>query len=209
MNSSNYDEIDRVWSDEIENEALQDLEDLKLGKMVSYLSKVRLTLAGTKADRALQAELLTQEALNLEFMLRDLLMLRRMKILKASIAQRRPTGNMTLAEEELFNRLLRGFEGHLEFVNETLAGTPASTITRPRAKKAKSKSKAAKSPLETEYILVQFQRPIEDAFLGLDESTYGPFEKDDVATIPAANARIWLRDGTVVRILPENLEVNE
>ena len=209
MNSANYDEIDRVWSDEIENEALQDLEDLKLGKMISYLSKVRLALASTKADKALQAELLTQEALNLEFMLRDLLMLRRLKILKASLAQRRPTANMTLAEEELFNRLLRGFEGHLEFVNETLAGAPSSTIKRPRKTKTKTKSKDAKSPEETEYIMVQFHRPIEEEFLGLDESTYGPFEKGDVATIPAANARIWLRDGTVVRILPENLEVKE
>lgn len=207
MSSSSYDEIDRIWSDEIENEALQDLEDLRLGKMVSYLSQVRLALASTKADKALQAELLTQEALNLEFMLRDLLMLRRMKILKASLAQRRPTGNMTLAEEELFNRLLRGFEGHLEFVNETIAGAPSSTIKRPRARKTKSKD--VKSLEETEYILVQFHRPIENAFLGLDESTYGPFEKGDVASIPAANARVWLRDGTVVRILPENLEVKE
>ena len=61
-------------------------------------------------------------------------------------------------------------------------------------------------PLETtdsddiEYVLVRFLRPVEDAFLGLDEMTYGPFEKDDIATIPTENARVWLRDGTVTRV---------
>ena len=33
--------------------------------------------------------------------------------------------------------------------------------------------------------------------------TYGPFKKEDVAMIPSANARTWLRDGTVIRIVAE------
>ena len=40
--------------------------------------------------------------------------------------------------------------------------------------------------------------------MGLDEKTHGPFEKEDVAKLPAANVRIWLRDGTASRIVPED-----
>ena len=50
---------------------------------------------------------------------------------------------------------------------------------------------------------MRFLRSISDAFLGLDEKTYGPFKKEDIAVIPTANAKTWLRDGTVIRIVAE------
>ena len=110
MNDVNYNDIESAWEQETANENLQDLEDLKLSKMVSYLSEIRVSLAETKAEDQLQADFFTQEALNVEFMLNDLLLLRQDKILKAALAQRRPIGTMTLPEEEFYNRLLRGVE---------------------------------------------------------------------------------------------------
>lgn len=124
-------------------------------------------------------------------------MLRRQKILKAVIAGFRPRGDMTLAEEELFNRAQRALDGHKDFVNDSLAGSKPKK--KPRAKKSKTPSVSD----TVEFVTVRFLRPINDAFLGLDEKTYGPFKKEDIAVIPAANARTWLRDGTVVRIITE------
>ncbi|MGY5874083.1 MAG: hypothetical protein RTV72_17675 [Candidatus Thorarchaeota archaeon] len=211
MPDADYDNIVQAWSDEMDNDELQDLEDLRFSKMVEYLSKIRLTLAETSAENQLQANLLTQEVLNLEFMLKDLLIMRRDKIVKASIVQRRPLGTMTLSEEELYNRIIRGFEGHHQFINETLVGTPTPTMKRSKSKK---KSKDTKEPDtlesdEIEYVLVRFLNPIQDAFLGLDEMTYGPFAKDDIATIPTDNARMWLRDGTVTRVAVEGQDVSD
>ncbi|MGY5876363.1 MAG: hypothetical protein RTU30_11510 [Candidatus Thorarchaeota archaeon] len=211
MPDVDYDNIMQAWSDEMDNDELQDLEDLRFSKMVEYLSKIRLTLAETSAENQLQANLLTQEVLNLEFMLKDLLTMRRDKIVKASIVQRRPLGTMTLSEEELYNRIIRGFEGHHQFINETLVGTPTPTMKRSKSKK---KSKDTKEPDtlesdEIEYVLVRFLNPIQDAFLGLDEMTYGPFAKDDIATIPTDNARMWLRDGTVTRVAVEGQDVSD
>ena len=204
MSDLGYDDIKSVWENEIENEGLQDLGDLRLSKMITYLSSVRLSLASTDAEKRIQAEILTQEALNLEFMIEDLLIIRRQKILKAVISGHRPRGDMTLAEEELYNRAQRALDGHSEFVTDSLAGT------KPKKKKKKKPSdddgKKSKTPPESEtveYVTVRFLRPISDAFLGLDEKTYGPFKKEDVAMIPAANARTWLRDSTVIRIVAE------
>jgi DNA replication initiation complex subunit (GINS family) len=195
-----YDDIKSAWENELENEGLQDLGDLRLSKMIAYLSSVRLSLASTDAEKRIQAEILTQEALNLEFMIEDLLTLRRQKILKAVFSRHRPRGDMTLAEEELYNRAQRALDGHTEFVKDSLAGT------KPKKKKKTSDVKKSKTPLDSEtveYVTVRFLRPISAAFLGLDEKTYGPFKKEDVAMIPAANARTWLRDGTVIRIVAE------
>ena len=117
----NYDDIRTACEDEIANERLQDLADLRLSKMIAYLSKVRFELASTNAEDVLQADLITQEALNTEFMLKDLLEYRRNKILKAALSSRKPTGDMTLTEEGFYKSIQRAFDSHIEFVKESLS----------------------------------------------------------------------------------------
>jgi len=207
LSDKNYDDIKSAWEDETENELLQNLADLRLSKMIAYLSNVRLSLASTSAEDSLQADILTQEALNLEFMLEDLLALRRDKIMKSALAGRRPTSDMILAEEEFYNRIQRAFDAHSEFMTESLAGT-VPPRTKSKAKKGKAAKQQGEVPVEEsdemDQIVVKFLRPIDEAFMGLDEQTYGPFKKEDVATIPTANARRWLRDGTAVRVVLED-----
>ena len=207
MSEINYNDIKIAWEEEIANEGLQDLADLRLSKMVAYLTKVRLELASTNADDVLQADLLTQEALNTEFMLKDLLELRQQKILKTALVNRKPTGDMTLTEETFYKTIQRAFDSHAEFVKESLSG--ATPKTRSKGEKEKTEAKVSDDVLDDEtedidYIIVRFLRPIEEPFMGLDEKTHGPFEKESVAKIPAANVRIWLRDGTATRIVPED-----
>lgn len=203
MSDLGYNDIKSTWESELENEALQNLGDLRLSKMIAYLSSVRLSLASTEAEKRVQAELLTQEALNLEFMIEDLLTLRRQKILKAVLSGHRPRGDMALAEEELYNRAQRALDGHLEFVKDSLAGTKPKKVKKKKTDDDLEEIKTEPDSDNVEYVTVRFLRPITDAFLGLDEKTYGPFKKEDVAMIPSANARSWLRDGTVVRIIAE------
>lgn len=206
MSEISYDDIKNTWEDETSNEALQNLADLRLSKMMSYLSKIRLELASTKADDVLQADLLTQEALNIEFMLKDLLEYRRTKILKAVFSNRKPAGDMTLAEDDFYKDTQRVLDSHTQFVKELLSG--ATQKSKPKDKKGKSTKKPDDTLDEDiediDYIVVRFLRPIKEPFMGLDERTHGPFEKEDVAKIPAANVRIWLRDGTASRIVPED-----
>jgi len=201
-----YNDIKNAWEDEISNKTLQNLVDLRLSKMVSYLSKVRLELASTNADDVLQADLLSQQALNIEFMLKDLLEYRRNKILRAAFSNRKPTSDMTLPEEDFYKEIQRALDSHIDFVKEALSG--AIPQSKPKGKKGKRKKKSDETLDEInediDYIIVRFLRPIKEPFMGLDEKTHGPFEKEAVAKIPAANARTWLRDGTASRIIPED-----
>ncbi|MHA1902966.1 MAG: DNA replication complex subunit Gins51 [Candidatus Thorarchaeota archaeon] len=212
MSNQDINSIQKAWEEENESEELRNLEDLRLSEMISYLSKLRLSLAETPAENQLQAELFTQEALNLEYMLKDLLILRREKILTSVLVRKKPLGIMVLAEEEFYNRILRGIDGHLEFIENSVVGTPISTTKR-RKKTKPSKSGKTKSDTKAssdiEYIVVRFLRSVEEAFVGIDEVTYGPFQKEDVATIPTDNARIWLSDGTISRVVTNNLEAKE
>jgi len=201
-----YNDIKNAWEDEISNKTLQNLVDLRLSKMVSYLSKVRLELASTNADDVLQADLLSQQALNIEFMLKDLLEYRRNKILRAAFSNRKPTSDMTLPEEDFYKEIQRALDSHIDFVKEALSG--AIPQSKPKGKKRKTPKKSDETLDEIiediDYIIVRFLRPIKEPFMGLDEKTHGPFEKEAVAKIPAANARTWLRDGTASRIIPED-----
>ncbi len=205
MSDFDYTDIETTWKKEIENEGLQDLGDLRLSKMVSYLSNVRLALASIDAEERTQADILTQEALNIEFMLEDLLKLRKQKILKSAMAGHRPRGDMTLSEEEFYNRFQRALDGHTEFIKESLAGSPSPTKKKKKKKKDTKKEEPERlSDSDViDYITVRFARAIEEPFMGLDEKTYGPFKKEDIVMIPAANASLWLRDGTVIRFIPE------
>ncbi len=206
MSEISYNDIKNAWDDEISNNALQNLADLRLSKMVSYLSKVRLELASTNADDVLQADLLSQQALNIEFMLKDLLEYRRNKILKAAFSNRKPTGDMTLAEEEFYKETQRALDSHIDFVKEALSGATQQSKSKDKKRKTTKKSDETLDEIDEDidYIIVRFLRPIEEPFMGLDEKTHGPFEKEAVAKIPVANARTWLRDGTASRIIPED-----
>lgn len=204
MSEYQYDDIRISWESEREHEALGDLEDLQLSKMIEYLSNVRLRFAETHANDDIQAEIYEQEAINLEFMLRDLLILRRNKILQAAVMKEEPSGTMTISEEEFYNRVFRAFSGHNEFVENTITGSPSATVKLPDSERSVSEEDTDDDDTrQLDYVMVRFLQPIEEAFVGIDEQIYGPFTKEDVAMIPIHNAKVWLRNGTVSRIVPE------
>jgi DNA replication initiation complex subunit (GINS family) len=203
LSDISYEDIKSAWEDEISSETLQNLADLRLSKMIEYLTQVRLELASTNADDVLQSDLLTQEALNIEFMIKDLLEYRKIKILRDALANRKPTGDMTLTEEGFYKDIQRALDTHTEFVKESLSG--ATPLSKSKGTKTKSGTVTTEEDSdEIDYVVVRFLRPIKEPFMGLDEKTHGPFEKEDVAKIPAANVRIWLRDGTATRVVPED-----
>jgi DNA replication initiation complex subunit (GINS family) len=198
-----YVDIQAAWKSEQENEGLQNLGDLKLSRMVAYLSNVRLSLAALDAEERIQADILTQEALNLEFMIEDLLNIRKQKILMSALSGHRPRGDMTLSEEDFYKRFQNALDGHAEFVRDSLAGTPSTKKKKKKKKREKKEPDSASESDDIDYVYVRFLREIEDQVMGLDERTYGPFKKESVAKLPAANVSHWLRDGTVVRFVPE------
>lgn len=199
MNNGLYDEIEETWARETRNEELQDLEDVRLSRMVAYLSKVRLSLAEAKDE--LHERLLSQEGQNLEFMLKDLLSLRRDKIIRAAMTLTKPEGLMTLPEEEFYNRLIRAFKGHYEFINDSLRGITHSTLSRP----VDIEQGEYDEMEDIEYVTVRFIRATGIPAEGLDGRTYGPYEKEDLARMPASTALVWINQNIATRVISEDI----
>lgn len=194
MTKADYDDIQCAWEAEVQNNSLQSLSDLRLSRMISHLSKARLELAGIEAENRLQADLLTQEILNMEFMLRDLLEIRRKKILELILQDGIISANMmTVSEGEFYNRVKRAFDGHEESVKGSITGEALRIESE--------ESSSDEQDDEEDYIVARFLQAIEEPFVGLDELVHGPFEKDSVAIIPRANAMGWLQDGTISRVV--------
>jgi DNA replication factor GINS len=53
--------------------------------------------------------------------------------------------------------------------------------------------------IRSKHIVVRFIRPME-RFIGVDMTKYGPFMKEDVATLPYENARSFIEKGEAVEI---------
>lgn len=206
MNKAIYADIQKAWDAEMQEDSLQDLQDLRLAELGEYLSSIRMKLTETPAENELQADLLTREILNAEFMLKDLLRVRREKILKAAIEGRKPLGIMTVSEERLYNRVIRGFEGHDEFVEEILRGGSGLAT---KEQEVDQDLTAEDVEGDVDYVLVRFLQPVKTQFVGMDEQVYGPFEAEEVTRIPIDNAKTWLRDGTVTRIAAQKIGTRE
>ncbi len=184
---------------EVRSEKLQDLEDVRFSKMVEYVSRVRLSLAEAKSD--LDEELLSKEGQNLEFMLRDLLLLRRDKILRDAMSLAKPEGLMILPEEEFYNRMIRAFKGHFEFVNDSLRGVTHS-LTHPPTGADGNLDESD----EIEYVTVRFIKATGIPAEGLDGRTYGPYEKEDLARMPSSTALVWINQNIAVRVISEDTD---
>lgn len=53
--------------------------------------------------------------------------------------------------------------------------------------------------IRSKQILVRFVKPTEQ-FIGVDMGKYGPFQQEDVATLPLENARSFIETGTAVQV---------
>lgn len=69
----------------------------------------------------------------------------------------------------------------------------ATTKGRPKVLEAIS------AKIRSKQIVVRFIRPMEQ-FIGVDMGKYGPFQEEDVATLPLENARSFIESGVVVQV---------
>ena len=68
------------------------------------------------------------------------------------------------------------------------------------ATKGRSKVlEAIAAKIRSKQVLVRFVKPMEQ-FIGVDMGKYGPFQQEDVATLPLENARSFIETGIAVQV---------
>jgi DNA replication initiation complex subunit (GINS family) len=173
-----------AWLKEKENAELQKLPKDFYTKTAEYIGKIRQE--GRMLDQhSAKARLVAQELANVKRLVDELLTLRFKKIVKhASSAGLLDKEALTLEEERLHLGLKPTFEDFQALQKEFLRGKVSGVEER------------GGSPRR---VVLRFVKEV-PAIAGADLKVYGPFAAEDVAALPAENAKVLVKHGVAIEI---------
>jgi DNA replication factor GINS len=178
-----YNELHEIWKQELEN---RDLGRLTLDfyfRIADYLRRIREE--GRMLDkRTVKARLLEKEVQNVKRMVCELMRTRYKKLVKmVAKGEKVPTDSLTAEEMKFYTRISAIEEAHRDFSENLLRGyLPKESVDQ-----------------EHKIAVVRFLKVV-PAIIGVDIKTYGPFKTEDLATLPAENAKILAKQGFVEKM---------
>jgi len=178
-----YDELYEVWMKEKEISEIQALPKNFYAKIAYYIKKMKEE--NRMLDRkTTKAKLLDREFKNVKIMVAELFQIRYKKLREKALARETVARTvLTKEEEKLCREVLSLTEAYQAFSKDVLLGQLASI------------EKGAKQSI----VVLRFIQET-PALIGSDMKTYGPFEPEDIATLPPENARILIKQGVAVEV---------
>ncbi|MFQ5762143.1 MAG: hypothetical protein ACE5PO_03830 [Candidatus Bathyarchaeia archaeon] len=179
-----YDELYQHWLKEDEAQDLQPLAKDFYIKLAAYRKELQAEVQVAE-DTLPRTRILKLELENGRQLMENLFQLRLRKMLDY-LAQNRPVSLDLLASEEVevYNQLLNAFRHAGEILGSIEKGRHAEPSTSPR---------------DTKGIIVRFLQDT-PAIVGADMKIYGPYQKEDVASLPLENAEILIKTGTAKKV---------
>lgn len=167
----------------------------------------------TLDKKSVKVALLEHEAKNVNLMLEELLRTRYRKILKSVTRNQRIPDEVLTTEETSMCQTFAGFaEAYEKFSKSLLEGqgialqiveSPQSVATTQARQETPITVRLVESkPSEIstkKRLTLRFTKPI-PAIMGADMKSYGPFVAEDVASLPAVNAKMLVKQGLAVQI---------
>jgi DNA replication factor GINS len=178
-----YDELLEAWKKEKENAELQVLPRDFYANLVNHLKKMREEnrMLDKKTTRA---RLMYREFENTKKLVKELIKLRKEKILRKTVTGKTvPEDSLTTEEKSLHHECLPLAESFQGFLKNILRGQIIQVERREKPTK----------------MLVRFVQEI-PAIIGSDMNTYGPYRAEDIATLPLENAKILIRQGIAIEV---------
>lgn len=177
-----YNELYDAWRQEKDNADLQSLPKDFYAKLAEYMRKIREE--GRMLDeKTTRGRLLLHEEENVRRMVREVVLLRHSKAVQlVSRGEAVNVEGLTREEEKLFSDVSPGFEVFQGILKEIEGGR------LPQMVREKTKNRVLRFLKETPVIV------------GADMKTYGPFQPEDVASVPAENAKVLTKQGIAVEV---------
>jgi DNA replication factor GINS len=177
-----YNELYDAWRREKDGAELQPLPKDFYAKLAEYVRKIREE-SRMLDEKTTRGRLLTREAENARKMVMELVSLRHNKTVQlVSKGEGMNVEGLTNEEEKLFSDVSPSFEVFRGLVKEIEAGRLHQTV------REKPKNRVLRFLKETPVIV------------GADMKTYGPFQPEDVASVPTENAKILTKQGIAVEV---------
>jgi DNA replication factor GINS len=178
-----YNELYEAWKREYENRKLGKLPSNFYSRAAEYLGKLKEE--GRMLDkRSVKAQLLKGETRNVKRMVYELIRIRYRKIFnKAARDEKIASDFLATEEKKMYMGVLPLAEAFRSFTEKILRGHASEVSVEQQRKKT----------------VVRFLEKT-PSIIGLDMETYGPFELEDVASLPVQNCKILVKKGLAERI---------
>jgi len=178
-----YAELCAAWQQEIEGAELGRLPADFYVKIADYVRRIKEETR--MLDRkSVKAGLLERELQNVKRMLRELVWARYKKLVKVvGEGQKMPSDLLTVEETEICASYVAFAETYQKFAQNLLQGQVV---------------KAAVAKVHKR-VTLRFIKAI-PAVIGADMKAYGPFMVEDVASLPAENAKVLVKQGLAVAV---------
>lgn len=209
-----YSELYDAWRREVTGSSLGALPPDFYAKIVVYLKRIKEE--NRPDQKSIKLNLLVREAENVDLMLQELLSLRYRKIIKATTkTQRVPTELLTTEEAKMTESFVGFAEAYQEFSQNLLQGEATKIAAPPEPIKVVIRTEnppTTTTPPQTQASLVTPQAHVTHkrltlrftkaipAIMGADMKSYGPFQPEDVASLPELNAKILVKQGMAVLV---------
>jgi len=178
-----YAELYELWKNELENPKLGELPPDFYPRIAEYVRKLKEE-SRMLDRRAAKAALLRKEMANVNHMVKELVQSRCRKILRLIINNGEVPRDAWTPEEERIYMKLGSFADELtSFSNEVLRG---------------QKPKAGGNQERTRMVL-RFLTDV-PSIVGADLEAYGPFKVEDIASVPAENAKSLIKRGLAEKV---------
>ncbi len=201
-----YSTLQNAWEKELREKELQNIPDTLLHEMKDYIT----TLNRTPTDEdTLSGQLTRKEKEYANRMLRELTENRLRKIVtREAMGEPIDAQAMTPEEQRLHSNLRQLLAGYrqgadLPEVMEDPAQTKPAPSKPTPVKRKKPVLKPVIKPDEVELMVVRFLQSI-PAIMGIDMKAYGPFQPEEVGTIPVQNAETLIKRGIAKKVEVES-----
>ena len=173
-----YSKLLDAWKKEVKFNDLKALPEGFYAEMVGYVSQLREQTRMIDKT-SLKGRISVKEKDNAEKLLREISNLRLRKIVLAELDRVALAGSaLTREEKNLLSDLRSLLTGHESKLKSILMGRVPQVDAKP--------------PQGTGLKVVRFLQAV-PAIMGIDMKTYGPFEPEDVVSIPVENAENLIR----------------
>ena len=198
-----YNELYGAWRREVDEASLGALQPDFYVKIAEYISRAK------EEDKVLDKKnvkinLLEHEAQNVERMLEELLWARYKKIVKiVTKTQKVPSELLTVEETKMCETFADFTFVYQKFSKNLMQGETAQFAAKTEPIRVIIKTDSQSSQLRVDAthkrLTLRFTKNI-PAIMGADMKSYGPFAVEDVASLPAENAKILVKQGLAVLV---------
>lgn len=196
-----YKELYAAWRWEVSETALVGLPPDFYSKIAAYLKRMNEDHGLDK--KSVKVSLLEHEAKNANRMLEELLAARYRKLIKnISKNQRVPSELLTTEESKMCETFASFADSYQKFSKNLVKGQamelPSEQAAPITVRVIETKAQQTEAPIHKRLTL-RFVKSI-PAIMGADMKSYGPFAAEDVASLPAVNAKMLVKQGLAVQV---------